>query len=93
VRCEGYQRSECRLRNATESVRAALGLGRDCTAPVARQVSQIWALHEMAKCFKREEGDRMLFAMHAVRILCPPPRCPLDLQRQRQEMPDCYFKR
>ena len=55
-------------------------------------MSQIWALHEMAKCFKREEGDRMLFAMHAVRILCPPPRCPLDLQRQRQEMPDCYFK-
>ena len=33
-------------------------------------VSNIWALHEMAKTFRREEGDRLLFPMHAVRLLC-----------------------
>lgn len=33
-------------------------------------VSNIWALHEMAKTFRRDEGDRLLFPMHAVRLLC-----------------------
>eukprot|EP01043_Picozoa_sp_COSAG02_P023586 COSAG02_NODE_1264_length_13544_cov_71.926441_9_plen_113_part_00 len=33
-------------------------------------VSNIWALHEMAKMFRRDEGDRLLFPMHAVRLLC-----------------------
>ena len=33
-------------------------------------VSNIWALHEMAKAFRRDEGDRLLFPMHAVRLLC-----------------------
>ena len=33
-------------------------------------MSQIYALREMARSFKREEGDRLLFPMHAVRLLC-----------------------
>eukprot|EP01052_Picozoa_sp_SAG31_P004977 SAG31_NODE_212_length_20157_cov_9.648868_22_plen_168_part_00 len=33
-------------------------------------VANIWAIHEMAKAYRRDEGDRLLFAMHAVRLLC-----------------------
>ena len=42
----------------------------DVGAGDPQMVSNVWALHEMAKTYKREEGDRLLFPMHAVRLLC-----------------------